>query len=337
MNNEKQPNPNPNDEIDLGVLFSKIKRGFNRLGNSLLRAFLRFYLYLKSNVFWLGGIIVFGSSIGLMLEYRQGELFEVNVLVKPSLDAKNYLYATIDDINTNIEAQDTAFLSSLGMDIRRMDGFEIKIVSLKADNIEKLEKELQFLNVLKESGLDEFTEQLTNSILQDRATQELLITFYFTDPEIGEEYAQKIVNFLNINPYYKKLEQVLISNAEARILRNEELIAQVDGLIENYTKMMVEQQPATSGSLVLENKEPLNVPSLFTLKNELIKDTEAKRVELENRNGPVLVLSVGKARMANIHVVYKKAVYIPAFLLAVFFAISLLKAINRKAQNMILN
>lgn len=337
MSTEQQLKPTSSDEIDLGLLFSKIRSGFNRMGNSLLRGFLLLYLYLKSNIIWLAGLIVLGSSIGLMLEYKDGELHEVNVLVKPSLDAKNYLYTTIDDINTNIEAQDTVFFASLGMDIRRMEGFEIEIVSLKADNLEKLEKELQFLNVLKESGLDEFTEQLTNSILQDRATQELLIVFYFRDPEIGEEYAQKIIDFLNTNPFYKKLEKVFISNAEARIQRNEELIAQVDGLIENYTKMMVEQQPSTSGSLVLENKEPLNVPSLFTLKNELIKDTEAKRVELENRNGPVLVLNFGKVRMADMHVAYKKAILIPLLLLAGFFGISLLKAINRKAQNMTLN
>lgn len=341
MSNDLPNKQTRSDEIDLGVLFTKIRNGFVRLGNSLAKGItflvLSIYIYIKTHFFWLAGLVVLGSSLGLLLEFKDGQTYELNVMVKPSLDSKNYLYTTIEDIRNNIEAEDTAFFDALGMDISQMKGFDIEIVSLKAGDDDKLSKELEYLAFLKESGIVELAEQLTNSIVQDRATQEQIITFYFNDPEIGADYAQKIMDYLNANPFYKRIEQVLIRNAEARIERNEELITQVDGLIKSYTESMVNQQPATSGSLVLENKEPLNVPSLFTLKTELIRDTEAKRLELENRDGPVLVLSLGKPRIAELPVTNKKPVQLALILLVMYFGISTLKFLNRKAEEMTKN
>jgi hypothetical protein len=327
------------DEIDLGMLFTKIRNGFVRMGNALVRGFtflvLSIYIYIKTHFFWLAGLVVLASSLGLLLEYKDGSTHELNVMVKPSLDAKNYLYTTIEDIRNNIKAEDTAFFDALGMDISRMKGFDIEIISLKAGDVDNLSKELEYLAFLKESGIGELAEQLTNSIVQDRATQEQIITFYFNDPEIGADYAQKIMDYLNNNPFYERIEKVLITNAEARIVRNEELIAQVDGLIESYTASMVNQQPANAGSLVLDNKEPLNVPSLFSLKTELIRDTEAKRLELENRDGPVLVLSFGKPRIAELPVTSKKPVQLALIFVAMYLGVSLLKLLNRKAEEML--
>lgn len=338
MNNDLPNKQTPPDEIDLGMLFTNIRNGFVRLGNSLVKGIaflvLSVYIYIKTHFFWLAGLVVLGSSLGLLLEFKDGQTHELNVMVKPSLDAKNYLYTTVEDIRNNIEAEDSAFFDALGMDISRMKGFDIEIVSLKAGDNDKLDKELEYLAFLKESGIGELADQLTNSIVQDRATQEQIITFYFNDPEIGEDYAQKIMDYLNNNPFYERIEKVLITNAEARIVRNEELITQVDGLIKSFTESMVNRQPATAGSLILDNKEPLNVPSLFALKTELIQDTEAKRVELENRNGPVLVLSFGKPRIAELPITDKKPAQLAFIFLGMYLGNSLLKLINRKAEEM---
>jgi hypothetical protein len=332
MSENQTSKPSASDEIDLGVLFSKIRNGINRLFLALFHGLLAVYLYFKRNIYWLSGLVIFGALSGFAINTISGVKYQLNVIVTPNLDSKNYLYSMVADIQANIKAKDTLFFQDLDMDIERMRGFEVSINSLKTQNANALQQEIDFLNLLKEFPELEIPGEVLREIIDEQMSKDHNIRFYFKDTEIGSEYAKKLLDYVNSNPFYKKMDQVYTSNAELRIEQNKSLIKQIDSLIGNFTKKMLQQQPVTSGSLMLENQEPLNIPSLFSLKNELIRDNEAKTIELERREGVFTILSFGQPREADLILFEKAPIAIPIGLLTLFFLIGLIRFLDSKAM-----
>ncbi|MDG1571486.1 hypothetical protein OZ410_04105 [Robiginitalea sp. M366] len=318
------------DEIDLGQLFALIGKGFNRIFRGLLSV----YVYLRKNIFWLGGLTILGVGIGLGLKLLVGVEQKLDVIVTPNLDTKNYLYDVISEVQADIKAKDTAFFASLGMDVQQMKDFEILVVPLKAQNNSAFEQEMQFLELLKDFDGNGGISDILRGELQDKTTKDQRITFYFRDAQIGEDYAHKLMDYINSNPYYNQLVKMYTENAMNRIQRNDSLIRQVDVLIENYTQKMLQEQASTEGRLVLENQEPLNVPSLFSLKNQLIRDTEAKRVELESRKEAITIVNFGKPHKVQKPLFQKRVVFFPLILLGGFFLLAIIRFLNKKATEL---
>ncbi len=334
MSKEIQPNKiEPSDEIDLGQLFTLIGKGFNRI----FRGFLNIFLYLKNNFIILTVLVIVGVLLGLGLRLIVGVEKKLDVIVTPNLDTKNYLYNVIEEIQADIKAKDTIFFSSLGMDLEKMDGFKIEINPLKKQNSSGVEEEMKFLELLKDFENNGAITDILRGELQDKTTKDERITFFFKDDEIGEDYAQKIIAYINSNPFYNDLLKVYNENAQTRIAQNDSLIRQVDVLINNYTNKMLKEQATTEGRLVLENQEPLNIPSLFSLKNSLIQDTESKKLELERRQDAITVVSFGKPHQVQKPLFQKKIAWVPLVLVGIFFLFSIMKYLNRRAKELQIN
>ena len=319
--------PDTSDEIDLGQLFKLIGNGFR----NVFKWFLSVYLYFKRNFFWFAGLVVLGGLTGFLVNQLVEDKQKLDVIVTPNLDTKNYLYDAISEIQSEIKAKDTAFFQNMGMDIEKMEGFEIEVVPLRAENRGDVENQTQMLELLKDFGNSDAISDVLRSELQDRTSKDQRITFYFKDPASGEAYAHKIMEYLNSNPYYNDLVEVYTENAQNRIQRNDTLIRQIDALIDNYTQKMLEEQSGTEGRLVLENQEPLNVPSLFGLKNELIRDTESRKLELERRKDAITIVNFGKPHKVIKPLFQKNIVFFPLVFVGLFLLISLFRYLNRKA------
>lgn len=326
---EKQTNrPAASDEIDLGKFFNLIGHGLNRVG----RGFLSVYLYIRRNIYWLGGLIVVGFAIGILLKSFIVERQKIDVIVTPLLNNSDYLSDVVAEIQSDIKANDTTFFRSLGMDIAKMDGFEVELTALRQVRADAKSQDLEFLELLKEFGQSQAAADIIRSELQDRTTRDHRITFYFRNPEIGTDYAKKLTDYINSNEFYQKLNVVYRENAKERIQRNDSLIAQIDILIQKYTEQMSNASGLQAGSLVLENQEPLNIPSLFELKNELIRDSELKRLELIRREEAIRVVNFGKPHQVQKPLFGKWIVLLPIILVSIFILISFLKYLNRKAN-----
>ncbi|MEP5831285.1 MAG: hypothetical protein ABJ300_13495, partial [Maribacter dokdonensis] len=89
--NQSPSTQNNSDEIDLGQLFQLIGRGFN----AVFRWFLRVFLYLKKNLLILIGLVVVGFAIGYGLNQIISKKYKTEVIVKPQLESKNYLYDVV--------------------------------------------------------------------------------------------------------------------------------------------------------------------------------------------------------------------------------------------------
>ncbi|NNJ89706.1 MAG: hypothetical protein HKP53_09910 [Eudoraea sp.] len=323
-------NNDSSDEIDLGQLFALIGKGFNRV----FRGFLGVFLYLKKNLVILTVLVLVGLAVGLGLRTLEDVEKKLDVIVTPHIDTKNYLYNVIAEIQADIKVKDSVFFTSLGMDMKKMDGFKIEINPLQKQQTSTVEEEMKFLEILKDFDNNEAITDILRSELLDKTTKDERITFYFKNDEIGEEYSQKILVYINSNPYFKELLKVYNQNAQTRILLNDSLIKQIDVLINNYTDKMLKEQSTSEGRLVLENQEPLNIPSLFDLKNSLIQDTESKKLELERRQEAITIVSFGKPHEVQKDLFAKKIVLLPLILLGLFFLFTFIKYLNKKAKEM---
>ena len=322
---EKQPQNN-SDEIDLGQLFQMIGKGFN----NLFRGFLKVFLYLKKNAIILFALVLVGGGIGYGLGKIIPKKLKTEVIVKPKMDSKNYLYDVIDEIQGNLKAKDTLFFKSIGIDEISFEDLEISIDKVKNEDGD--ESDSKYLELLQSFENTEAISDIVRAELQNKSSYNHRVTFLYKDERIGKDFAEKVMNYINENSYFQGLITVYRTNAISRITENTELLRQVDEIISNYSKNMGESNTSSSNErIVLDNKETVNITGLFQLKNTLIEDIERKKIELEDRTEVIKVINFGKSQPIKKSTFSKWIVSLPLLLIAMFFLVSFLKFLNRKA------
>jgi hypothetical protein len=330
MSNNPSNNQNQSDEIDLGQLFTMIGKGFNSFFKGLLFVF----VYLRKNIFWLGGLVIAGAVWGYILNQLVDEKQQLDVIVTPNLETKSYLYDAVAEIQAEIKAKDTAFFRKMGMDMEKMQGFELEINPLRSEDSETFQANDKILELLKDFDNTVGITDILREELKERAIKEHRIKFFFIDADSGSEYAKKIVDYINSNPFYNQLLDTYRANALQRIKRNDSLVLQLDRLIDNYTNKLAKEQQGSEGRLVLDNQEALDVPSLFELKNQLIRDTEAKKLDLEMKKSAITIVNFGNPYTIQKAIFRKNIILFPLLFLAGFFLVAFIRFLNRKAKEM---
>ncbi|WP_318343154.1 hypothetical protein [Flagellimonas baculiformis] len=321
---------NTSDEIDLGQLFQMIGRGFNKLGTFFLRVF----LYLKKNILILIGLTVLGVLIGYGLKMISTEKMQLDVIVRPNLESKDYLYDVVAEIEYNLKSQNETLFKELGVSEEEIKGFEISIEPVNKDAEKAAEKELEYLEILQKFQDTELISDVLREELLKNTELNHRITFRYKNPE-GKAIAEKLIEYINSNSYFKDLLAVHTENAMARIKQNEVLIAQIDTIIQGYSNNLGRSGNAyETGTVVLQNEEKLNVGGLFSLKSNLIKDIEDRRTELKQMTNPINIINFGKPYQRSKAFFGKKIILIPIILLSLFFLFSFLRYLNRKAAEL---
>lgn len=322
-------NQNNSDEIDLGQLFQMIRNGLNKLGV----LFLRFFLYLKKSALILIGLVVLGVAVGFGLKFITTEKVQIDVIVRPNLESKDYLYDVIDEIESNINDKNPTFLSRLDITEEDLKGFEVSIAAVKKEEKEDNEKQLEYLEVLQKFQNTDLIADVVREELLKKTELNHRITFTYKNSN-GEEIARKFLDYINSNGYFTELLSVQRENSRERIEKSEVLIAQIDTIIQSYSKNLNKQgSPLDTGKLVLQNNEErLNVTGLISLKTQLIEDIEEKKMELKQLNGPISVINFGNPHEVTKTFFGKKITVLPMILLGIFFLLSIIKYLNRKAS-----
>lgn len=324
----EQPQKASSDEIDLGQLFQLIGKGLNRV----FIGFLRFFLYLKKNIFILLGLILIGFAVGFGLKQITSEKMKTEVIVRPNIESKDYLYDVVAEIQANVKAKNKAFFDSLEIDIEALKGFEVRVESL-GDKNSKLEDELKYLELLKGLDISGTVSDVVRSEILSRNSLNHKITFFYKENTKGSESAMKLMDYINSNPYFNDLIKIYLDNAENRIQENKSLISQLDVLITQYSENLAAQRNQTSeGQIILEREEQLDIRKLFDLKNSLIRDIELKKVELKSRENAIKIINFGKPQEIKKELFYRPQVICPIILLGLFFLWSIVGFLNRKSS-----
>ena len=327
--NQSPTTQNSSDEIDLGQLFKLIGSALN----AVLRFFLRVFLYLKKNIFILIGLVLFGFALGYGLSKIISKRMKSEVIVKPQMESKNYLYDVIDEIQSKIGAKDTLFFKSIGIEEIDFAGLEITINRVIEAGTS--ETDLQYLELLQSFENTDAIADIVRAELQSKSSYNQRITFFYNNPEMGKDFVDKVLKYINTNQYFDGLIVIYRANATSRILENQKLLKQLDEIIANYANKMAKQNtPIGNDRILLDNQESVNITGLFNLKNELIKDIESKKLELETRREPLSVIYSGQAQVVQKSFFGKKIVLIPILFLTIFFLVSFIGYLNRKAKEL---
>lgn len=327
VENKPQSDSSP-DEIDLGQLFQMFRKGLQKL----FRGFLKMFLYFKRNAFILGGLVLLGSALGFGLNQITTEKLKTEIIVKPNLESKNYLYDVVDEIQANVKAKDSVFFSSIGIEDMDWSGFKIEI---KPTSETDSSVDLEYLGLLEKFDNSPLVSDVVRSEILKKSSLNHRLSFYFKDAEKGQEAATKIIDYINSNSYFSELVEVYRENAKNKIEQNEVLIQQLDELISNYSEKLSGKTSLQNDSrIVLDNEERIDVKGLFELKNTLIRDTELKKIELKEQTQAISIINFGKPQKVQKAFFGKNVVLIPLVLVGVFFLISLVKYLNRKAAEM---
>ncbi|SIQ04135.1 hypothetical protein [Maribacter ulvicola] len=328
--NQSPSTQNNSDEIDLGQLFQLIGRGFN----AIFRWILRVFLYLKKNILLLVGLVVIGLAIGYGLNQIISKKYKTEVIVKPQIESKNYLYDVVNEIQSNIGARDTLFFKSIGIDPIDFNGLNIEIT--RVAEVGNSESDLQYLELLQSFENTDAIADIVRAELQNKSSFNHRITFYYQDPAVGKVFAEKVLEYINTNTYFNSLLDVYRSNATARIQENEKLLVQVDEIIVNYTKGLASKGNNTSSDkIILDNQEQVNIADIFEYKTGLIRDIETKKLELEERLVPVSIINLGQTQVEHQSFFGKSIVLIPIIFISVFFILSILVYLNKKSKSII--
>jgi serine/threonine protein kinase len=322
--------PNSSDEIDLGQLFQLIGKGFNRL----FHVFLKLFLYFKKNALIFLGLIVLGVAVGFGLNQITTKKVKMEVIVKPNMESKNYLYDVINEIQAIIKAKDTAFFSNIGVELTDFDGLEVAIATVN-ENKESSKGEIKYLELLQSFENTEAIADIVRAELQNKSSFNHRITFFYKDTKVGEQFAQGVMEYINSNEYFDGLIAVYRENATSRIKENKQLLKQMDEIITSYTKKMGEDNGMVGNDrIVLDNQETVNITGLFDLKNILIQDIESKNLELEQRTDPIKIINFGRPQEVQKALFGKKIVLLPLILMGTYLFGTILMFLNKKAKEL---
>ena len=329
MVDNKPVNARPDsDEIDLGQLFTIIGNGFR----SFFRTFLRLFLYLKNNFVKLAILVFIGFAIGFALKFIISDELKTEVIVKPNFDSKDYLYSVVDEIESNLKVKDTSFFRELGIVDSELKSLKIEIETIQdEDDSGNIENDMRYLEILQNFKDNGFVLDVVKAEIQKKSNMNHRITFFYKNALSGRAATLKLMEYIEKTSHFNELRKIYNQNAQVKIEKNEELIEQIDDLISGYSKNLSKNEGVKQGSLVLESDKGLDITGLLTLKNNLIKEIEVKKLEILEQKEVVNVIHYGKSQKVRVPIYAQGVAVIPLILLIFFFIYSILKYLNRKA------
>lgn len=334
MAQEGQPNnANSSDEIDLGQLFQLIKTGFK----NIFIWFLSVFLYLKKNLITLIIIGLIGLGAGYGLSKITARLKKTEVIVKPNFESKDYLYGAVQELQSKIGSKDTIFFKGLGINLDSIPRLKLEVVPVQENDKQlNLEEDLKYLEYLGNLKDDNSIKQVVKNVVLASSYVNHKVVFYFKNASLGQDAAKKIMIYINNNIHFNELREIYLKNAYERIKENEILVEQIDVLIKNYTKALgnKSEQATGDGMVMLGGEQGLNIPSLFQLKNTLIQNTASKRIDIKQRQNIIKILNFGKPQEIEKNFFNHTLILTPIILIAMFFAFSIIKFLNKKSKEL---
>ena len=336
MTNQLTPQ-NPSDDIDLGPLFQMVRKGCTTLGILFLRCF----LYVKKNALILGGLIVLGVGIGFWLNQTVQHITKVTAIVQPNLDSKNYLYQAVAEIRGHIATKNQSFFTPLGINVDDLQGFSVDIQPREAlEPWEEVEDEIAYLELLQHFEDQAWEAEVIRAAILNKNPSDHIITFRYTNREKGYTTAKTLLAYINTNPYFAALIAIQRENALESIEKNSLLMAQIDTLILRDPHILHKKSKSNTVHVIRDTEEVLQlqegtgIADILELKHTLIRDNAQKKMMLKAQTAPIRIIHFGTPQLESSSPYGKRIIWIPVLLVGLFLVFSVLRYLNRKAEEM---
>ncbi|PIF61317.1 MULTISPECIES: hypothetical protein [unclassified Flavobacterium] len=269
--NKNQPNNQEDQEIDLTQISKKIGRLFEWINTFLFRC-IQFFV---KNAIVILILLVIGVGLGFYLDVTK-KTYDHQIIVTPNFESTDYLYSKIDLIESKIKERDTVFLKEIvGIkNPKEIIKIEIKPITDVYKFIENKTENFELIKLMAEGGD-------IKKILEDNLTSKNYslhtITFKTKNQTNNTETVQPILIYLNETDYYKKVQKETVNNIQIKMIQNDTIISQINGVLNGFSNMVNGAQK--SDKLVYYN-ENTQLNDVIKTKETLINEQGNHRVDL---------------------------------------------------------
>lgn len=312
-----------NDEIDLFEFFKLIKKGFNKLGLLILKLF----VFVKRNAILFIALIVVGGGLGYYLDKENSANLKSTITLQAIYNSKDFLYESIEELNWDIlnRPEVASKKLNLDMDLIKNISFELKPIT----NIKSItEEESVYLEYLSEQ--DAIDKEEINKAIVSNTILHGLIIYHNEGININELYQQIEKKYL-VNTKLKQIHQIAISNKKNSIEAYETNIRQIDTILVNYSKKLLNNSQATS---FYNSENNLNVAALLEEKKQLLDGINNLKLDIEREEGYIIPLNDAKTSQIDKSPTDHKKILLPLLLIVLFFGVKLLILLNKKANQL---
>jgi uncharacterized membrane protein len=269
--NNNQPNNPEDQEIDLSQIFQKIGKLFDWINTFLFKC-IQFFV---KNAILILILLVIGVGLGFYLDETK-KTYDHQIIVTPNFESTDYLYSKIGLIESKIKERDTIFLKEI-VGIKKPKGIlkiAIKPITDVYKFIEDKKENFELIKLMAEGGD-------IKKILEDNLTSKNYtlhtITFKTKKQTSNTEIVEPILNYLNETDYYKKIQKETLNNIQVKMIQNDTIISQINGVLNGFSNMVNGAQK--SDKLVYYN-ENTQLNDIIKTKEILINEQGVHRVEL---------------------------------------------------------
>lgn len=282
-----QPASNADQEMDLTDVFSLFQRLFYKF---LALCFKAVDFIIK---FWwiILLLIIGGAALGYFT--KSAPKYESSLVVQTNFNSQSYVYNAVKQFDDNLSEKDAEFVKSVGLDLenRTITGLEISPVIDVIGLVEELKvSDRNLTAIIKELEVDEDTELFaSNRFYSNYKYHTLKVSL---TSEEAKKDIEKIVQYINDQPYIKKVKEEMIDNMKDHIEKNNKIIEQADVLISSYAKSSDISNKITSEELsFFNNQNNLNVNGVLAFKNTIVTETEELKNEFITALDTMIVVS----------------------------------------------
>ncbi|MDI6045550.1 hypothetical protein [Flavobacterium yafengii] len=269
--NKNQPNNQEDQEIDLMQISKKIGKLFEWINTFLFRCI---HFFVKNAIIILI-LLVIGVGLGFYFDVTK-KTYDHQIMVTPNFESTDYLYSKIELIESKIKERDTVFLKEIvGIKSpKEIIKIEIKPITDVYKFIENKTENFELIKLMAEGGD-------IKKILEDNLTSKNYtlhtITFKTKKQTKNTETVEPILNYLNETDYYKKIQKETVNNVQIKMIQNDTIISQINGVLNGFSNMVNGAQK--SDKLVYYN-ENTQLNDVIKTKETLINEQGDHRVEL---------------------------------------------------------
>ena len=294
-------NTNTSEEVDLGQLFKLIGNGFKNMFNGILNLFkwilhniIITLIFLKKHAIVLGIATILGGVLGYVLQMKQGDVFESEMILETNFGSGHHLYKQVDFLNVLINNNKDEKLATI-FNIPKEDAKSLLKFDVEPYNPTK--------NLLKE--YDYFVQNTDTIYTKDYTFKDFSKRYKAPD----YRYQKVVVKGLNKNvfsalnknftklienPYFRNLLDLQVKELDNRKKVLEKNLAEIDSLRKVYKEvdLLNAKNASSSGtSINLANK-----PGSTNKDVDLFK---------ESNNILYALKSIDKDRIRNGFIVHK--------------------------------
>ena len=223
----EQISQNASDEIDLGVVFEKIKSFFK----SILIGIIQIFQFFWKHKFVLAGLLVLGVGTQSYLKSTIEATFSNQFLVKTNYGSTEYLYSKVNSINLNLEAKDSLYIKDLfGEHYDKVKEIEVVPVVDVYGLVNKSEQSKEIFELL----LDEFGDIsfLSDEInINEYPTHKIKI--YIEGQAYNEMISNRLYDHLAGNLYYNELKTATLESYNQQLEQNKTIRIQIDSILKD--------------------------------------------------------------------------------------------------------